>query len=74
MTTKELLDEALALPIETRALIADTMLRSLNTHEEEVEREWLDLAKKRKNELASGKVESIPVSDILSDLKDRLST
>ncbi|MHC4884758.1 MAG: addiction module protein [Planctomycetota bacterium] len=74
MTTKDLLDEALSLPVEQRVLIADRILRSLNAPDPDAEAEWLDLARSRRAELQTGSVESIPVSDIFDRVKTRFSS
>ena len=65
MTTKELIDEALSLPVEERALLADTLLRSLNAPEMSMDSQWAEVAKRRLQELRSGAVEPIPGDGII---------
>lgn len=60
MNTKQLIDEVVSLPVEERALVVDSLLRSLNQPESEVDKEWAKEAKRRLAELRSGRVEAIP--------------
>lgn len=64
MTTKKIIEEALSLPIEERALIADSLLRSLNMPNPGIDAKWREVAKRRLQELRSGKVEPIPGDDV----------
>jgi len=60
MNTKQLIDEAVSLPVEERALLADTILRSLNHTETHIDKKWIAVAHQRLSELRSGKVAAIP--------------
>lgn len=66
MTTKELIEEALSLPVEERALVADSLLRSLNTPEISIDAQWAEVAKKRLQELRSGAVKPIPGDEVFA--------
>ena len=66
MTTKEIIEEALSLPVEERALIADSLLRSLNVPNSGIDAKWTEVAKRRLHELRSGKVKPIP-GDVVFD-------
>ena len=58
----EILKQALALPSEARAALADSLLDSLETEGEEDEharQKWLDEIRKRVAELDSGAVQTI---------------
>ena len=60
MNTKQLIDEAVSLPVEERALVADTLLRSLNQPESEIDKKWIEVGRQRLNELRSGAITGIP--------------
>jgi putative addiction module component (TIGR02574 family) len=60
MNTKQLIDEAVLLPVEERAFVVDSLLRSLNQPESEIDKKWAAEANRRLAELRSGKVQSIP--------------
>ena len=73
MKTKKLIEEALALPVEERALIADSLLRSLNMPSPAIEAKWAEVAKRRLQELRSGKVQAIPGDEVFSEILKRLA-
>jgi len=60
MTTKKIIEEALSLPVEERAFIADSLLRSLNMPNAGIDAKWTEVAKRRLQELRSGKVKPVP--------------
>jgi len=59
MNTKKLIDEAVALPVEERALVVDSLLRSLNQPESGIDEKWILAARKRLAEMRSGSVEAV---------------
>jgi len=59
MNTKQLIDEAVSLPIEERGLVVDSLLRSMNQPESEIDKKWAEAANKRLAELRSGRIEAI---------------
>jgi hypothetical protein len=71
---REIAKEAESLPVEERAMVIDFLLRSLNRPEPEIDRQWIDAARKRLSELRSGEVKSIPGQDVLSRVKARFAT
>jgi len=64
MTTKKIIDEALSLPVEERALLADSLLRSLNMPDSGIDKKWAEIAKKRLHQLRSGQVTPIPGNEV----------
>jgi len=73
MTTRKLIEEALSLPVEERALIADSLLRSLNVPNASIEAEWAEVGKRRLQELRSGKVKPIPGDELFSEVLGRFA-
>ena len=72
MTTKELIAEAVALPVEERALVAECILRSLNAPETDIDRRWAKVARRRLAELRSGKVTPVPGEEVFARVWKRL--
>jgi putative addiction module component (TIGR02574 family) len=66
MTTKKIIEEALSLPVEERALLADSLLRSLNMPDAGIDAKWTEVAKRRLQDLRSGKVKPVP-GDVVFD-------
>ena len=60
---KEIIREAKNLPVEDRAKVVDSLLRSLNPTDAAIDRKWIAVAKRRLEELRSGRVK--PVSGVV---------
>jgi len=73
MRTRELIEEALSLPVEERALIADSLLRSLNMPDTSIDAQWLEEARRRLQELRSGKVKPVPGDEVFAKVLKRLA-
>ena len=73
MTAKKLIEEALCLPVEERALIADSLLRSLNVPDADLDAKWKEVAKRRLEELRSGKVEPVPGDQVFVQASKRFA-
>lgn len=71
MNTKDIIDEAVALPVEERALVVDSILRSLNPPESEIDNIWIPVAKHRLAELRSGSVEPVPGNEVFSKISKK---
>jgi putative addiction module component (TIGR02574 family) len=70
--TKRLIEVALSLPVEERA-IADSLLRSLNMPDTTIDAKWAELARKRLQEIRSGKVKPIPEDEVFAEILRRFS-
>jgi len=68
-TTSELLDEALALPVEERASLVDSVLRSLNPGADLIDRAWSDEAARRLHEVRAGKVALVDGPSVLAEAR-----
>lgn len=73
MKTKDLINEALSLPVEERAQVVDSILKSMNAPEAEIDKKWAETAKVRLAELRSGKTISIPGDEVFNKIWKRYS-
>ncbi len=71
MKTEDLIAEASSLPVEERARIADSLLRSLNPPDADIDAKWAAVAKRRLAELRSGEVQGVPGSEVFQKIWDR---
>ena len=71
MKTKDLIAEAISLPVEDRAMIVDSPLKSLNTPESEIDEKWAIAAKQRLAELRSGKEKAVPGEEVFQGVWNR---
>lgn len=69
----EIIREAAELPIEERALVIDSLLRTLNRPDPEIDRQWVAVARRRLEELRSGAARSIAGADVFSRIRDRFT-
>ncbi len=74
MSTQDLIAEAISLPVKERALVADSILRSLNAAKSEIDGKWAAVARRRLVELRSGKVEPIPGDEVFGKMWKRFGT
>lgn len=73
MKVNELIDEAVDLPVEERVQIIDSLLKSLNMPDKENDRKWLDLAKKRLEQIQSGEAELVSCEEVFKNISDKFS-
>jgi len=71
--TREIIQEAASLPVEERAIIVDSLLRSLNTPDSDIEKEWVAVAHRRLDDLRSGRVKGIPGEEVFASLRERFA-
>ncbi len=71
MNTKELIDEAVSLPIEERARVVDTLLRSMNQPDSAIDKKWAAVAKRRLTELRSGSVNAVPGQKVFDEVWEK---
>ena len=72
--TKDLIAEAISLPVEERAMVVDSILKSLNPTESDIDKKWAAVAKQRLKELRSGEVEAIPGDDVFQRIWKRFAS
>jgi hypothetical protein len=72
-TIEQLAEQAMNLPAESRAKLADLLVESLDADElGRIEQMWVTEAKRRRDEVRSGKVKSIPGDVGLRKVRDTL--
>lgn len=71
MKIKDLIDEAESLPVEERALVVDSLLRSLNPPESEIDKRWAAVARKRLEAVREGSVQAIPGDQVFEKIWKR---
>lgn len=72
-TIEQLAEQAMTLPPESRAKLADLLVESLDSAElGRIEQLWLSEAKRRRDEVRSGKVKTIPGPEGLRRVRDNL--
>lgn len=72
MKIKDLIDEAEALPVEERALVIDSLLRSPNPPESKIDEKWASVARQRLDDVRSGAIETVPGEHVFAKIwKDR---
>ena len=72
-TTQEIIQEAQSLPVEERALVVDSLLRSLNSPDPSIEKEWAAVAKRRLAELRSGRAKPVPGEQVFASIRERFT-
>lgn len=70
LTVELITEEALALPSEARALLADHLVESLDPAEDGYARHlWIAEAIRRRDEVRSGRVQAIPGEEALARVR-----
>ncbi len=60
LDTKDIIEQVSSLPVEERASVVDSLLKTLNTPNKQIDRKWISVAKRRLKEIRSGKVKKNP--------------
>jgi len=72
-TLEQVAEQAMALPSESRAQLADLLVESLDGEElGRIEQLWLVEAKRRRDEVRSGNVKTVPGEEALRRVRDSL--
>ena len=74
MTVEQIAQEAMSLPSEARALLADRLVESLDPAEEGIARHlWADEALRRRDDVRSGRVQAIPSDEALARVRSAVA-
>ncbi len=72
--TAEIIEEVGSLPVEERTFVVDSLLRTLNQPDTEVDEKWAAVAKRRLDELRSGRVKPIPGDEVFARIRKKFAT
>ena len=70
---KEIVEEASTLPVEDRAIIVDSLLRTLNAPDPAIDALWIDVAARRLADLEPGEAKGISISEAAEMARKRIS-
>ena len=70
LTLEQLAEEAMRLPVASRALLANKIVESLDFFEaDEIQKAWAEESVRRRDDVRSGKVEPIPGEQVLAEVR-----
>ena len=72
MNIQELVSEAESLPVEERARVVDALLRSLNSPESSIDKQWVDVAQSRLDDIRARKVATVSSEQEFANLRARM--
>jgi len=73
-TIEKLAEQAMTLPTESRARLADILVESLDAADlTQLDEMWITEAKRRRDEVRAGKTETISGDEALQSVRDSLS-
>lgn len=72
-SANKIIDDAVLLPVEERVLVVDSLFRSLNQPQSDIDRQWTEIAQQRLHELRSGTVTPVPGQDVFERINARFS-
>jgi putative addiction module component (TIGR02574 family) len=69
--TMDLISMAVALPIDEKALLVETLLDSMYPNQKEIDELWKVEAQRRVEEVRSGRVTPIPGDQVFDEIRER---
>jgi putative addiction module component (TIGR02574 family) len=70
LTIEQLAEEAMQLPVASRARLADELVESLDFAEpDEIQRLWAAEAVRRRDEIRSGQVKPVPGEQVVAEVR-----
>jgi len=61
------------LPVEERAIVVDSLLRTLNLPDAEIDKAWTRIAQRRLFDLRSDRVQPVPGDQVFAKIKQRFA-
>src|SRR5215212_8198024 len=72
-TVEQLVSEAMTLPGESRARLADLLVESLEAEDiDQIAEAWISAAKRRRDDVRAGRIESISGEEALQQVRDSI--
>ena len=71
VTMKKIIEEVASLPVDERAMVADSILRRLNAPDPEIDAKWTQVAQRRLAELRAGAVRPVPGEQVFAKIRRR---
>jgi len=71
--TKDIIQEAATLPVEERVIVVDSLLRTLNPPDAEIDKAWVRIAQRRLADLRSGRIQPVPGDQVFAKIKERFA-
>ncbi len=71
--TDKLISEAVSLPIETRVLLVNKLLESLNPSNKEIDELWAVEAEARVSDISAGKEKTVPGEEVFKKIREKYS-
>jgi len=72
MNTRQLIDEAVCLPVEQRTLVLESLLKSFNNTESDNDSKWVVVANKKLAEIRAGTIKIIAGDKVFEQIWTRL--
>lgn len=70
LTLDQITEEAMKLPADSKALLADKLVESLESEDpDEIQRLWSAEAIRRRDEIRSGQVQPVPGEEVLEEVR-----
>jgi putative addiction module component (TIGR02574 family) len=70
---RDIVEEAAELPVDERVIVVDSLLRTLNVPNPEIDKAWAEVAESRLAELRSGRIKAVPGDQVFGRIRDRFA-
>jgi hypothetical protein len=70
-STKDIIEEAVSLPVEERIIVVDSLLRTLNVPNPDMDKAWTEVANRRLSELRSGDINPVSGARVFEQIREK---
>ncbi|MEM9021412.1 MAG: addiction module protein [Planctomycetota bacterium] len=71
INTKQIIEQIELLPVEGRAEIIDSLLRTMNQPDPENDATWIEEAQRRLDDLRAGRVQGVAADEVFAKARER---